>query len=77
MHGDALALVEQLDGAGGDAGLDLLAQQPVRHRIVMTVDIDVVVEGHAADAPFGINERFRRQRRQRRPVQFARTAGGG
>ena len=27
MVGDALTLVEQLDGALGDAGLDLLAQQ--------------------------------------------------
>jgi len=36
----------------------------------MTVDIDVIVERHATDAPFGIDERFLGQRRQRRPVQF-------
>ena len=44
MASDALALVEQLDGALGDAGLDLLLQQPVRHRIVVAIDIHVIVE---------------------------------
>jgi hypothetical protein len=37
MTGDKLAVVVQLDGALGDARLDLLAQQAVRHRVVLAV----------------------------------------
>jgi hypothetical protein len=70
MHGDMIALVEQLDGVRGDARLDLLAQQPMRRRVVMPLDVDVVIERHAADAPFGIHERLRWQRRQRRLVEL-------
>src|SRR5260370_14088621 len=44
VHRDALTLAEQLDRAGGDARLDLLADQPMRHRVVVAVDIDMVVE---------------------------------
>src|SRR5256885_13315411 len=40
----SLALAEQLDRALGDPGVELLADQPVRHRVVMPVDVDVVVE---------------------------------
>src|SRR5688572_5173691 len=44
VHGDALAVAEQLNRALGDPGVELLADQPVRHRVVMPVDVDVVVE---------------------------------
>jgi hypothetical protein len=67
---DALALVEQLDGAGGDAGFDLLAQQAVRHRAVVAVDVDVIVERDTAAAPLGIEVGLHGQGGQRRPVEF-------
>ena len=70
MHGDTIALMEQLNRACGDAGLDLFAQQPMRHRVVMALDVDVIIERHAADAPFGIHEGLRRQRRQRRLIHL-------
>ena len=56
-QGDALALVEQLDGALGDARLELLAQQVVRHRVVMAVGVDVVVERRRALALLGLDVR--------------------
>ena len=44
MHGDALTFAEQLDGVGGDARVELLTDQPMRTRVVMAVDVDMVVE---------------------------------
>src|SRR3954453_14519507 len=40
------------------------------HRVVMALDVDVIIERQAADAPFGIHECLRWQRRQRRLVQL-------
>ena len=48
VAGDPLALVEDLDGARGDAGLDLLTQQRVGDGVVMAGDLDVVVEADGA-----------------------------
>ena len=69
MHGDALAAMEDLDHAGGHAGIDLLADQLVRHRIEEAVDLDVVVERHAGEAPFGELVVGIRQRRQGGPLE--------
>jgi hypothetical protein len=44
MCGNALAAVENFDRARGDARPNLLAQQLVRRRVVMLLDLDVVVE---------------------------------
>ena len=44
MRGNALAAVEDFDRARGDACPHLLAQQLVRHRVVVLVDLDVIVE---------------------------------
>src|SRR5882672_726325 len=70
MAGDTLALVEQLDRTLGDARLELLAQQAVRHRVVMAVDVDVVVEADPALAPLGVDVGFDRQSGERRTVEF-------
>src|SRR5829696_943806 len=70
MTGDTLALVEQLDGALCDARLDLLSQQAVRHRVVMAIDIDVVVERDAALAPLGVDVSLGRQRAECRPIKL-------
>src|SRR5260370_906380 len=50
--------------------LDLLAQQAVRHRVVMAVDVDMIVERDAALAPLGIDVGLDRQGRQSGPVEF-------
>src|SRR6266478_2463939 len=54
VDGDALASAEQLNGMGGDARFELLADQPVRYRVIVPVDVDVIIGRNAADPPFGI-----------------------
>src|ERR1700712_4512867 len=49
-----LAAVEYLDGACGGAGVDLFADQRVRHRVEETLDLDMVVDADGREAPFGI-----------------------
>ena len=44
VAGDALATMENLDGALGDPGPELLSKQGVRHRVVMLVDLDMEIE---------------------------------
>ena len=77
VNGDALAPAEQLDRALGDAGIELLADQPVRHRVVMPVNVDVVVEPDPPHPPFGILVGLGRQRLQRRAVEFDGTGRAG
>ena len=70
MHGDTLAFAEQLDGVGGDARVELLADQPVRNRVIVRVDVDVIITRDAADPPLGIFVRLGRQRFERWAVEF-------
>ena len=70
MRGDALAAVEDLDRARRDARPHLLAQQLVRHRVVVLVDLDVVVEPDPAFLPFGKDVGLGRQRLERRPLEL-------
>jgi hypothetical protein len=51
MRSNALAAVEDFDRARRDARPNLLAQQLVRHRVLMLVDLDVVVEPGPAFLP--------------------------
>jgi hypothetical protein len=54
MDSDTLTVVEDLDHAArSNAGVDLLADQLVRHRVEEAVEFDMVVERHAGEAPFG------------------------
>ena len=52
MDADALAAMEDLDGARGDAHLDLGADQRVRNRIQEVMDLDVIVEIDPRAPPF-------------------------
>jgi hypothetical protein len=70
MGGDALAVVEDLDRLLGRARPDLLAQEPVGHRVVMPVDLDVVVEPDGALLPLRVFVGPRGQRLQRRPLEI-------
>jgi hypothetical protein len=51
--GDAPAAMEQLDGLGGDPGADRLADQLMRHRVVVLGDLDVIVDADPALLPLG------------------------
>ena len=47
----ARALEEDLDGRGGAADLDLLADELVRHAVEVAVELDAVIDVDAADIP--------------------------
>src|SRR6516225_545770 len=68
MSGDTLAAVEHLDGVCGDADVDLLADQGVRHRIEEALDLDVVIKADAGQPPFAVDVFRNRQRLQRRTL---------
>jgi hypothetical protein len=60
----------RFDCARRDARPDLLTQQLVRHRVVVLVDVDVVVEPDPAFLPFSEDVGLGRQRLERRPFQI-------
>ena len=68
MARDPLAAVEHLDGARRGAGVDLLADQRVRHRVEETLDLNMVVDADAGEAPLGIFVVLLWQRLHGRPL---------
>ena len=48
-------------GACRDPGPELLLQQCVGHLVIVTTDIDVIIQTRAALFPFGVNIRFNGQ----------------
>src|SRR5215475_1606502 len=70
MCGNALAAMEDFDRARRDTRPDLLAQQLVRHRVVVLVDLDVIVEPDPAFLPLGEDIGLGRQRLEGRPFQI-------
>jgi hypothetical protein len=46
--------MEDLDRGEGDPHLDFLADQLVRHAIIMLGDLDVIVEADPAALPLGV-----------------------
>ena len=56
MGGDAFAAMEHLDRARRGAGVHLLADQGMRHRVEKALDLDVVVDADAGEMPLGILE---------------------
>src|ERR1700730_19003591 len=55
MSRDSIAAMEDLDGVRRDPCPHLLAQQRVRHRVIMPLDFDVVVEADPAFLPLRVN----------------------
>jgi hypothetical protein len=68
MNGDALRAVEYFDDAAGDAHLYLFLEQSVRHRIEEAVDLDVIVDVDAREAPLGVFVPRCRQGAECRPL---------
>ena len=68
MAGHALAAAEDLDGGGGQARPELLADQFVRDRVMVPLEPDVVVQPDRRLAPVGMDEGLRRQRQHRRTL---------
>jgi hypothetical protein len=65
VHGDPLALREDLHGAVGEPHLDLAAREAVGNAVELALDIDVVVDADPAHAPFREDVRLGRQRLER------------
>ena len=70
MRGNALALQEDLDGARGQPCFDLGAGETIGHTVEVLVDLDVVIDADAAQAPLGQDIRFDGQRLEVRPVEL-------
>ena len=43
MDGDSVRAVEYLDSAAGNAHLNLLMEQSVRHRVKELIDLDMII----------------------------------
>ena len=71
-----LAAVEHLDGARGGAGVDLFADQRMRHRVEEACDLDMIVDADAGEVPVGILVVLLWQGLHGRPLDRRRTAGG-
>ena len=69
VGGDALTLMEDLDGAVRDPDPELLFGQGVGHRVIVLGGLDMVIETGAALLPFGVLVGLARQRLQRRLVE--------
>ena len=70
MDGDALALVEDLDAAGGQPRLDLGAGEAVGDGIIVGVDVDVIVDADPAHAPLAVLIGLAGERLERRAVDL-------
>ena len=70
MRGDPFTLVENLDGAGGEAHLDFGANEAMRNAVVMRLDLDVIVDADPTNPPLGEHVRALRQGLERRPVDL-------
>src|SRR6202047_3325989 len=77
MRGDPLTLVENLDGAGSEAHLDLGADEAMRDAVVMRLDLDVIVDADPADPPLGAHVRGLRQGLECRPVDLLEQLAAG
>src|SRR5690349_18777712 len=79
VRGDALVLMEDLEGRGGEADFDLTRDERVRDAVEMAADLDVVIDVDAGLFPFGEFIASGRQRRERWQVErfVLRTARAG
>jgi hypothetical protein len=78
MGRDQFAAVEDLHRLRRDAGFDLFAEQPERHRVEVLGDLDVVVEVPPTALPVGIFRGRRWQLPQGGPIDLLveRASGG-
>ena len=77
MDGDALAFVEDLDAAGGQARVDLGAGEAVGDGVIVRVDVDMIVDADPAAAPLAVFVSAVRQRVQRRAVDLLEQLAAG
>src|SRR5580698_393596 len=61
MRGDTLALEKDHDGTRREPHLDFAAGEAVGHAVEVSLDLDVVIDADAAQAPLGEGIRLARQ----------------
>ena len=77
VGGDPLALEEDFDRPRGQPRVDLGAGEAMGDAIVMSGDLDVIVDTDAAHPPFAVLVGFARQRLERRTIDlFEQLAAG-
>src|SRR5450631_160669 len=69
VRGNALAVLEHLDGAVRHADLDVVAEMPMWHRVVVAVGLDVVIDVDLGVLPFAVDEALPRQGLEHRTVE--------
>ena len=77
MHPDPRAAVKDFERGGGEAHVDGLLNQPMRHGVEVVLDIDVVIDVHAHLAPLGVDEAFRGQGPERGLVEAEKEIAAG
>ena len=77
MGGDPFTAVEELDGVGADAGVELEFHQLIRNAVVVAFDLDVVVDVDAHFLPGGEDVRAGRQGTERRLFEFLEQCASG
>src|SRR5580704_2995286 len=70
VRGNELARLEQLHHVGADADVELLADQPIWHRVISATDLDVVVRVHLSLLPLAELVLPGRQRAKRRTIEL-------
>jgi hypothetical protein len=65
MGRNTCALMEDLHGAGRDAYIHLGSQIAIGDGVVMTADIDMIIDANPCDLLFGVDIRLNRQRSER------------
>lgn len=61
MHGNPLALSEDLDSPAGQPHLHLAAGKAVGNAVEVMLDLDLVINADPSNAPFGEDKRVGRQ----------------
>ena len=57
VTGNTLTLIEHFNGVFSDAGIQLLLDQAIGNRVVMSLDVHMVVNMHTHQFPFCIDIR--------------------
>ena len=79
MSSNALAAMEDLDGVGRVAHVDLFARVAIRHRVIVLVKLDVIVRPDTCDLPLRVLIGLLGQGPECRTIDFVEdaTAGAG
>jgi hypothetical protein len=77
MNRDALAAQEDLDGARGEAGLDLTTGEAMWHRVMVMIEGDMVIEPDTASLPLRVHPGLGGQRLEIGRVDFLEQLAAG